>query len=562
MKIVPVVFVLLLSAVCYSEIFLSEIMFNPQGNERYNEFIELYNSSRSETIDLNGWLIGDADRTSCLLAYNEHTLLAPGQFALVLVENYFINSTEYDNQIPQDCLILTINHSQIGAYGLSNTRAETVFLYKPDSTMIDSFQYTIPNDDGISEERIRYDQNSWGHSTEMNGTPGYKNSIALKAIDPAIVKGSLNMLPNPPLSGQPLNLEITVTNKGAQTIDAAELVFSWSYHQEGPYQNIKDEIIFSMLEPDESATLGLEWTDFPNGIFYVTAELECDSDENPDNNLDSLQIIGGYPRGSVIVNEIMYSPQPDMPEWFEIYNTSQIDINLQNWMYYDNQGDVKTFTHTPFWLPSQSFAVIADDSTIVPFLSQETNVLVPLSFPGLVNDADSIVLRDATGSLVEYVEYFESWGGAKGISLERLNPGSESNEYKNWKSCVNTNGHTAGLPNSIYTDVLPTATSIKISPSPFSPDGDGYQDFAGINYNLPEHASKINIRIFDSVGRQVRYLCNNESCAAQGTVFWDGLDDEGICCRMGIYIVLLECIETGKGIAEKQTGTLVLARNL
>ena len=41
-----------------SPIVLSEVMFNPSGNENYNEFIEIYNIS-AEEVDLSGYWIGD-----------------------------------------------------------------------------------------------------------------------------------------------------------------------------------------------------------------------------------------------------------------------------------------------------------------------------------------------------------------------------------------------------------------------------------------------------------------------------------------------------------------------
>jgi len=72
----------------------------------------------------------------------------------------------------------------------------------------------------------------------------------------------------------------------------------------------------------------------------------------------------------------------------------------------------------------------------------------------------------------------------------------------------------------------------------------------------------ITIRIFDVKGRQVRFLQNNQPAAATGTVFWDGRDDEGLGCRVGVYIIMLEAGNSRDEWLEKVYGTVVLAKNL
>ncbi|MCK5732930.1 MAG: lamin tail domain-containing protein, partial [Candidatus Latescibacteria bacterium] len=38
---------------------LSEVMFDPSGSEYYDEDVELFNTSETESVDLTGWAIGD-----------------------------------------------------------------------------------------------------------------------------------------------------------------------------------------------------------------------------------------------------------------------------------------------------------------------------------------------------------------------------------------------------------------------------------------------------------------------------------------------------------------------
>jgi len=51
---------LLSGRLAWSQPVLSEIMFNPlESQDHYEEFIELFNTSAVEWLDLSGYLIGD-----------------------------------------------------------------------------------------------------------------------------------------------------------------------------------------------------------------------------------------------------------------------------------------------------------------------------------------------------------------------------------------------------------------------------------------------------------------------------------------------------------------------
>ena len=44
-----------------SNIILTEVMFDPVGSEYYDEFVEFYNLSSTDSVDLSGWQIGDGE---------------------------------------------------------------------------------------------------------------------------------------------------------------------------------------------------------------------------------------------------------------------------------------------------------------------------------------------------------------------------------------------------------------------------------------------------------------------------------------------------------------------
>ncbi len=96
-----------------SSLVLSEIMFNPQpGN---NEFIELYNRSSTDAIDLNNYgIIYYTSNQDTIVPAGFGTLLQPQSYAVILEGDYDLNSGIYNGIIPPDALILKINDNAFG----------------------------------------------------------------------------------------------------------------------------------------------------------------------------------------------------------------------------------------------------------------------------------------------------------------------------------------------------------------------------------------------------------------------------------------------------------------
>ena len=116
--------------------------------------------------------------------------------------------------------------------------------------------------------------------------------------------------------------------------------------------------------------------------------------------------------------------------------------------------------------------------------------------------------------------------------------------------------------NSIFTENKNLQSGISVSPNPFSPDNDGFEDYAIINYNLSQPVSQVKLKIFDSRGRSVRTIYSNQPSGSSGSVIFDGLDDNGNALRIGIYIILLESLNENSGIVESLKSNVVVARKL
>jgi hypothetical protein len=297
--------------------------------------------------------------------------------------------------------------------------------------------------------------------------------------------------------------------------------------------------------------------------------------------------------GALLLNEIMYAPladpndgRPDQPEYVELYNASPQLLSLRG-LYWtdvpDETGEADTLrlgTSLRAIAPDRFAVAYAnrdapEDQSMLqaafPALSFEDAALLPQDRTtlGLVNNGDRIRLHRSDDAVLDEVFYDPEWHNpnlrdATGVALERLSLTAPTDEATNWTSCVADPGGTPGRRNSVALGSPPvqTDTGITIAPSPFSPDGDGFEDQTRIQFTLRSPVALVRARLFDARGRLVRRLEQARLAARTGELVWDGRDDDGRSLRMGIYVVLLEAIDTKGGTTEAFKAPVVLARPL
>lgn len=171
------------------------------------------------------------------------------------------------------------------------------------------------------------------------------------------------------------------------------------------------------------------------------------------------------------INEIMADPTPvvGLPnaEFLELYNASNNPINIGNWSIADN------LVASPANLPSvllqpDSFIVLCASSSL-PLFSSFNNVYGIASFPSLVNTGNTLFLKNITGTLIDTVNYLDSWyqdinKAQGGWTLELINPDAPLScaPAGNWIASVNASGGTPGTQNSVYNNA-PDVTAPGIS---------------------------------------------------------------------------------------------------
>lgn len=571
---------------------LSEIMYNPTGPEgnNENEFVEFFNTSYTDTVDLTGLIIKDLSTASTLLPYSGSMLLKPRQYAVVHPPTYYPMVVKLYNGIEDtiNTLRLKTSTSSIGN-GLGATN-DAVYLLDSSADTLDFHTWNVDVGDGYSVEKIDLDirktTSNWVKSLNKNGSPGKVNSVNKYTID-----GSLTTPNNIAVfENAVVQFNYTLKNNGKQILNNARIVV----YEDSDFNNLPDQtdsigsVVLSnlgLLNGDSttgSLTLNKTFTSLTQFLIY----LRISGDENPMNNLAVTKLTFRMTKGSILVSEFMFDPinsttdfLKNQPEYVELYNPGDKKILLKNWVLGDKvnengQSNKLTITDSLFIYP-KGYAVIASDSSLLTYWNyfsrtdtMNTYTILNKSNLNLNNDFDAIIIYDSFNTVIDSLGYYSSWhnpsyASTKGISLERRSFTAASNDPYNWGSSTNLpSGGTPGKPNSIGVSYLPTTSEIVLSPNPFSPDNDGWEDVVLITYQLKSEVNFVRVRVFDRIGRLINELKNYSQAGSSGQIFWDGKNSSGQIVPMGSYILLIEGFNSENQQSESIKKVVVVAKKL
>lgn len=451
--------ILLVSVTCtqsQTSVKLNEIMFYPSSGN--NEFIEVYNSDSTESINLNGFKIKYYTASADIITdAGDGTILNPQSYAVIFEGDYDFVSGIYNNLIPADALILKITDNSFGATGMSNTSDRSLWFISADDDTIDVVTYTADNSQTHSDEKIHFEADSlqvnWNNSTLVNGTPGFRNSVT--PLNFNLTVSSINVLPEILLEGDDVSIKSIIKNSGENTAGN----FSISMFNDINLDSIPqagEQILlqnYYNLDPGDSVSVSADIQSAPSGFYNVIVTIDYSSDENNSDNIAS-KSFKVYPPGAgyneIVINEIMYAPLTGEPEWIEIFNVSPDSVNLNNWSVSDilNTTTQKLITNNNFYLYSGEFAVIAKDSSF-HFLHPDLSNVFITGFGTLGNTEDGAVLYDDRNIVIDSVFYYSTWGGEKGYSLERISSAGLSCDSSNWTTSLCADKSTPGKENSI-----------------------------------------------------------------------------------------------------------------
>jgi len=559
-----------MNIIANAQIVVTEVMFDPLESERSDEFVEIFNAGNT-AIDLTEWQVGDGASYDIFQDVDGNGLrIQARQYAVILDPNYFSDSSSvYNSLIPGNALVLTIDGATFGSNGLSNSTAETVTLINAQKDTVQRYTYSLNNAPGFSDEKIDpfagNDILNWGNSRSLHGTPGRRNSLTPGEFDLAttrfsITSGSLEI-------GVPITFTVIVKNVGKQAINGFDMLTF--YDQNKNRHPESNEILSRQTQPltlasDDSAIVNGVFDNPPFGEIDLGVASAASVDEDTSNNVITRTVFVDDPSGiDLVLNEIMFEPETGREEWVEIFNDGDTEVNLRNVFFSDARDTVQISGDDRFIQPGEFLVLGGDDIIATQYGVAPAQLIVQRKFPNLNNDTDDLRLLGPSFAVYDHVNYTDEWYGrnvARGTSLEKINPSFDGQFAQNWAASVAASGSTPGEKNTINIDVQQSESALEIKPNPFSPDSDGFEDFAVIRFTLEVETAFVNLRIFDLRGRLIRFLANGVPVAPQGQFVWDGKDDDGRIARIGAYIGYFQALNTERRVSQEFKKTIILMK--
>ena len=544
------------------DIVISELLADPtpQVSLPNNEWIELRNTS-ANAFNLLGWRIGDATGQSG--AMPAYTLL-PDSFVIVCTASAATAMSAYGSVI-----VVTSFPS------LDNTN-DIIYLRSVQNKIIHAVNYTdawykneLKKDGGWSLEMIDTKNPcsgfaNWKASNDLKGgTPGKKNSVDAVNADataPQLLRA---------FASDSINI-VVVFDEPLDSVKAATVNnYSISDGIGIPQAAICVSPTFDKVSLKLSTPLSR------NKIYTITtsAITDCAGNTIALKNSARVGLTEIADSLNIVINEILFNPKSNGTDYVEIYNRSNKIIDLKQ-TYIANRSNtgvvssIKQLSADNYLLFPQDFMVITEDPSIVKrdFITKNMDAFVTVpSMPSFNDDKGNVIILNAQGNITDELVYDEKWhfkliDNREGVALERIDYNAPTPQADNWHSAATSVGYgTPGYKNSQYKINDGVQGEVTVTPEIFSPDNDGIDDFATLNYSFPSTGYIANITVFDAAGRVVHYLQRNALCGIKGNFRWDGLGEKNQKLPVGIYIIYTEIFNL-QGKKKQFKNTIVLAR--
>jgi hypothetical protein len=316
----------------------------------------------------------------------------------------------------------------------------------------------------------------------------------------------------------------------------------------------KGDLIINELLPDPSPII-----DLPEAEYVELFNLKNYSFDLEDCTLADENSVTTLPK--IIIKEILFNPYPGGVDFVELYNASDHFFQLHDLIFKTSPSNTKSYSiqsnKNGIIYPHQYVALTIDTIQLKFDYPNSKELLQLFKMPPMNNTSGDLSLYQSEVLLdsVSYHEdqHFQLLSDYNGVSLERITFEGNGYDPNNWHSSSSVEGYaTPGYKNSQYTNTMKTLNQFELNSPIISPDGDGFEDFLVLKYQMNNLGYILNGYIYNLAGIQVHHPFNNVLLSSNGNLKWDGLDSNGIKLSIGNYILLIEAFnETGKIIKRK-----------
>jgi hypothetical protein len=546
----------------FLDLVINEIMMKPDPvvglpNE---EYIELYNRT-DYPINLKDWSItigtNSAKSFPCMHIQPKGYLIVCNSNSVDYFSNYGVVAG-----IPG--LNALVNAG--GSIKITNAEGEQISAVEYKDSWYRSSQKKAG---GWSLEQIDPENpcagnENWGESIDVKGgTPGQKNSIKSEMADkkaPVLKRVSI-------IDEFSIRLFFDEALHPKTTLDLEAFTID---------QNIGKPISAELMEPaNVEIVLTLDRAIKSGLIYTITLNpkiTDCVGNViNPMENTARFALAAPCEMYDLVINEVLFNPHEGGVDFVELYNRSNKVLDLKDLrissfdMGKNELSSVKEIAKSGYLLFPGEFVVLTTNPDIVKnhYRVSTKNFKQMESLPSFANTKGNVVISKKDNLIIDEFEYsdqmhFPLLRNVKGVSLERIDTERVATDATNWISAAENVGYaTPGYKNSQFNRSTPAVDLIQIEPKVFSPDNDGYHDVLNISYRLNNSGFVGNITIFDGAGRIIRSLMQNKLLGSEGTISWDGINDNREKASIGIYVIYAEFFDL-QGNVKKDRKTCVL----
>ena len=546
------------------DIVIDEIIADPtpQVSLPNAEWIELKNTT-AFPINLQGWKIGDI---SGLSGGMPNFILRPDSFVIVCTGSAVPALAAFGTTI------------SVSSFPSLDNNGELLYLRDATGRLIHSVNYSInwyqnelKKDGGWTLEMIDTKNpcsgfSNWKASTDTRGgTPGKKNAVDGVNADQAA----------PKLLRAYASDSLNITLVFDEPLDSLKAATANSY-------SISDGIgipsnAVTVSPGFDKVNLKLATALARNKVYTVTASAvtDCVGNAISSSNTARVGLSEVADSLSIVINEILFNPPSAGSDYVEIYNRSNKIIDLKQ-TYIANRNttgivsSIAQLSAAPYLFFPEDFMVITENVDWVKssFITKNPGAFITIAtMPSFNDDAGDVIILNAQGNITDELKYTDKWhfkllDNKEGVALERIDYNASTQSQDNWHSAAtNVNYGTPTYKNSQFRINDGVQGEVKLSPEIVSPDNDGQDDFATIDYSFPESGNVASITIFDASGRPVRYLQRNALCGTSGSFRWDGLGEKNQQLATGVYVVFTEVFNLNGKKKHFKTPIVVARKN-
>ncbi len=286
----------------------------------------------------------------------------------------------------------------------------------------------------------------------------------------------------------------------------------------------------------------------------------------------SFQLTGPAGPRDILLSEVMYEPVRNAPEYVELYNFASYPVNLKGWLLSvrNSLGKEKTvaISGKDRVLEPGRFLILTNNFfqqvSAYPHTPENTILEIP-GLPVLSNEGGVITLiqDDTVGEKFNFTPalHHDQITNTAGVALERISFAQSALDADNWHSASSTSGYsTPGRRNSQQNDQkLQEASQITLVNQLITPNLDGVSDYLLVGFSQSLQGTVISAFVYDSNGRLVKTLANNQLVGTNSYYRWDAVNEQGKLVNSGRYILLVKVIDD-EGRARKFMKTVAVNR--